>query len=129
MRAEISGVFEVLSISLPLPLPLPLLCRSSLPLSISPFSPLLPLPSPLSTPPPPSPPPSPSPSPCIFRVGRLKELIQQQTGLIPKYQELFYENLPYNPSQSVRASKLPSTTVSTNTACSDEMAMQSLLLE
>ena len=55
----------------------------------------------------PPPPPSSSTS-----VRKLKELIHRQTSLDPQYQELFFENLPYQPSELVTTSKLPDTTVS-----------------
>lgn len=35
-----------------------------------------------------------------------------QTDLEPNFQELFFENLPYQPQEPVHASKLPTTTVS-----------------
>ena len=44
-------------------------------------------------------------------VIRLKAQIQMQTGLEPDYQELFFENLPYQPQEPVPASKLPTTAV------------------
>ncbi|CAI8048055.1 hypothetical protein GBAR_LOCUS26548, partial [Geodia barretti] len=44
-------------------------------------------------------------------VGKLKELIQKQTDLDPRYQELFFENLPYKPAHPEPAAKLPFTTV------------------
>lgn len=34
-----------------------------------------------------------------------------QTDLEPNFQELFFENLPYQPQEPVHASKLPTTTV------------------
>jgi TANK-binding kinase 1 len=43
-------------------------------------------------------------------VGKLKELIQKQTDLDPRYQELFFENLPYKPAHPEPAAKLPFTT-------------------
>ena len=42
---------------------------------------------------------------------RLKTQIEMQTGLEPGYQELFFENLPYQPQGQVHASKLPTTSV------------------
>ena len=35
-----------------------------------------------------------------------------QTGLQPNFQELYFENLPYQPQGQVPASKLPTTSVS-----------------
>jgi len=43
-------------------------------------------------------------------VEKLKQLIHQQTSHDPNFQELFFENLPYQPSESVSATKLPNTT-------------------
>ena len=42
---------------------------------------------------------------------RLKAGIQMQTDLEPNFQELFFENLPYQAQGPVHASKLPTTTV------------------
>ena len=39
------------------------------------------------------------------------ELIQKQTDLDPRYQELFFENLLYRPAHPEPAAKLPFTTV------------------
>jgi len=45
------------------------------------------------------------------RLAKLKELIFAQTKLDPKFQEIFYENLPYKPATPIMASQLPATTV------------------
>ena len=50
---------------------------------------------------------------CVYSVQHLKELIGRQTGLDPKYMELFYENLPFH-HRGQRAAQLPNTTVSDN---------------
>ena len=49
----------------------------------------------------------------VCRLAKLKELIYAQTKLDPKFQEIFYENLPYKPTTPIMASQLPVTTVTT----------------
>ncbi len=48
---------------------------------------------------------------CVCRLAKLKELICAQTRLDPKFQEIFYENLPYKPVTPIMAGQLPVTTV------------------
>ena len=56
---------------------------------------------------------------CLNSVGKLKELIQKQTDLDPRYQELFFENLPYKPAHPEPAAKLPFTTVRIICSCNN----------
>ena len=104
--------FSIVPFPFPSPSPFPFPLSHPLP-SPSPPPPPLPFPSPFPFPLPHPLPSPPFPFPRLFlSVRKLKELIHQQTGLDPKFQELFFENLPYQPSESVATSKLPNTTVS-----------------